>query len=484
MLNANRDLLSLRIPVLFASSAVSIGLCALYLSELVMPGPAGAGIWVALGIVFFAILKVNKVPVLSLSCISVIFYVYVAVMFVWPVIYPQVFISTYSRGFQTESIFAKANHLTAIGMSAFLAGWLSGFPWRSAGRSQTNAIILVSARAFPFLILLSLPLTILALPVETIFTTAYSGKAGNGIAGVALAEINVIRPALFICLVLSLASMVGRPTLFKKVALSTLFVIGLAFGFMGGTRLEQAGCLLGAGYVIQTQTKNQRIPKKWLVIGVVLIVSMLVLGEIRSVLSTNGLSVPLIVDATGRAFQVTATPDTLQMRASNNGDIAVTLCAVIGLIETGALHIDYGETFWNYIRMTLPRFANPNRPVELQVLLQNGGRTGGGLFILSEPLLAGGSVGVLIVLALSGSVIGHLEGRALSGRDLGWQGVVYLLLLCCTPTWFLYSILSMYKYMLTGLLIALFGKLAAYLLLRNDDFGYSGERQYVRNIGY
>ena len=46
-------------------------------------------------------------------------------MFLWPALYPQLFIAVHSTSFQTADIFAKANHLTAIGMAAFLAVGLS-----------------------------------------------------------------------------------------------------------------------------------------------------------------------------------------------------------------------------------------------------------------------------------------------------------------------------------------------------------------------
>lgn len=456
-----------RMPLLFATASCAFVFTVLYAVDVVLPGAVGALAWIGLAILFFLCLKRNSVPLVSLSFASVLFYVYIAIMFVWPLIYPQVFISTYSKGQQTADVFAKANHLAAIGLAAFLSGWLLMMPLPARHAApKTRRTPAIPAEAFTVLVCIAVPFVMLSFPTENIFTTAYSGKAGSEIAGAALIELNVVRPAVFICLVFTLAALVQRPTFTKKAIFGVLFGTGIAFGFISGTRLEQVGCLLGIGYVIQCQRAERKLPKRWIIAGAAFAVSMLILGEARGLLSSRGLNTELLIDATTRAFQLRPTEETLQMKPSNNGDIAVTLCAVIGLIDGGILQVDNGETFWRYLQMTLPRFANPNRPIELQVLLRDGGRTGGGLFILAEPLLAGGSIGVFLVLAAFGALVGFLEGRALTGRAGAWTGTFYILFLSCVPTWFLYSILSMYKYILTGTLIALVAHLAPTLAAR------------------
>ena len=85
---------------------------------------------------------------------------------------------------------------------------------------------------------------------------------------------------------------------------------------------------------------------------------MLVLGEVRSTLPSQSVRHGIYFSATRRAFQIIPDSDTLRMRPSTNGDIAVTLCVVIGMIDTQLLTVDYGETFWKYLEMTLPRFLN------------------------------------------------------------------------------------------------------------------------------
>src|SRR5260370_10795940 len=179
-------LITVRIPVFVGTVFLALALSVLYSAGLILPSFVGATIWMICAIVFFLNLKANNVPVLSLSCLTIVFYIYVAIMFVWPVIYPQVFISTYSKGFQTPDIFAKANHLTAAGMAAFFAGWLVAVPCRPLPRSKVSRVASIPAGAFPFLVLLSVPLILLLFPTDSIFTTAYNGKAGREIVGAAL----------------------------------------------------------------------------------------------------------------------------------------------------------------------------------------------------------------------------------------------------------------------------------------------------------
>jgi hypothetical protein len=122
-------------------------------------------------------------------------------------------------------------------------------------------------------------------------------------------------------------------------------------------------------------------------------------------------------------------------------------------VDTEVLHIDYGKTFLQYLDMTLPRFINVDRPVELQVLLQRLSLTGGGLYVLAEPYLAGGAFGILAMLGFFGVMIGTLEALYLSNRLGRIAYFLYALLLSCVPRWFQYSILSMYKHVLTGMLL-------------------------------
>src|SRR6202035_6171336 len=119
----SRLIVTLRIPLVGAALFIAFTLSALYAIDIVLPSLVGAGIWLAMAVLFFLSLRANGVPLISLSRVCIALYVYIAVMFVWPVLYPQVFITVHSTAFQSAQIFAKANHLTAIGIAAFLATW-------------------------------------------------------------------------------------------------------------------------------------------------------------------------------------------------------------------------------------------------------------------------------------------------------------------------------------------------------------------------
>jgi hypothetical protein len=396
----------------------------------------------------------------------IVFYVYVAVIFLWTVIYPQISIAQHALGFQTSEIFARANHLTAIGLASFLAGWLGFFtlvpPTRRLSHPEPDGPLLIPNGFVPAT-LIALPFLVLSFPQQSILTAAYTSSE---IVGAGL-QINVLKPAAIVSILLALVSCVQQPNRLKKVVVGLLLLtlLGLS-GFGSGNRVEELGCLLGAAWVIHGTRPFKAVPKLWILGGIVLCVFMLALGELRGSLASSELSLEAVGDALLSGRQLVPDAETLHMRPSTNGDVAVTLCVVIGLTETHIMEVDNGDTFFKYARMTLPRFLNADRPDELQVILSRLGLTGGGLYVLAEPYVAGGALGVMVVLVLFGMGVAWLEIRFLS-RNLGrFAYLMYLLLLSCVPRWLLYSSFSMYKHVLTGLLVFACVRVAGSLLGR------------------
>jgi hypothetical protein len=454
---------TLRVPLLFVLGFVATALTLLFSAGIVVPGAVGSSVWIALAVGVWMCFRAHKVALISLSRAAISLYLYPSVALLWPILYPQITIAVRSKSFQTAEIFAKANHLVAIGLAAMLAGWLLAFELRARGPRTHCAPERppVSVDGFMPLMLMALPFLVLAFPTESIFTVGYTGAPRETTLGAAV-EINVLKPALYICLLLALLSLLQRPTPLRKVFWASLLAVAiLVLGFASGNRVEELGCLLGVGWVFQNCQPSRRFPKRGIAIAIVLALVMLVLGEIRNALPFQPLDSGLLVDATRRAFQIFPRSDTFKMKPSTNGDIATTLCVVIGLIDTGVLEVDHGETFVKYISMTLPRFFNRDRPIELQVFLQQLAMTEGGLFILAEPYMAGGAVGVLIIMGLFGFLIGALEIRSVRRELTPITFFLYLMLLSCVPRWFLYSILSMYKHVLTGTLILLAAQFAS-----------------------
>src|SRR5579872_3163332 len=239
----------------------AVALTALYSVGVVLPSLIGSCLSLAGAIGCFLVFRFCKVPVLSLSRASVVFYVYVASMFFWPAVYPQILIAVHSPGFQTPEIFAKANHLAAIGLSAFLAAWLVAFGRGSAkgGVRAESAKAAMPRDAFWFLILAAIPFLILSFPTESIFTHVYDPLTPATI-GAGL-EINVLKSALLICLLLGLVSLGEDASSLRKYVLGALLAFAiLVVGFARGSRVEELGCLLGVGWVLQSRKPLKKMP--------------------------------------------------------------------------------------------------------------------------------------------------------------------------------------------------------------------------------
>lgn len=444
-----------RVLLLLAFALLAVSLTVLFVLGVVLPGSIGSSLWISLAILCAVTFRAHRVPLLTLSAVSLAFYLYTCVAYFWPILFPQMFISVHSTSFQTPEIFAKANHLAAIGLASLAAGWLAGFELvtRRKARPLARTAFPVHSSSFATILIIALPLLILAFPTESIFTVGYNGVANANTIGAAL-QINVLKPSVIICTLLLLMSVLQRSTRLRwSIWIGFFAVLVLVLGFASGDRVEEVGCIVAAGWLVLSVRADHRAPKSWILAAAGLCVFLLVLGEIRNSLPTQPLDASILESAVRRSLDLVPNGQLSRMKPSTNGDVALTFCVVIGLVDTGVLHIDNGETFFEYLDMTLPRFMNADRPEELQVLLQRLSQTGGGLFVLAEPYLAGGAIGILIVLGLFGLIIGTLEAMYLSASLGPLACYFYVLLLSCVPRWYQYSILSMYKHVLTGLLI-------------------------------
>lgn len=444
-----------RIPLLLGFTLMAVALTVLYVVNVVLSGAIGSSLWVLTSLLCILTFRAHRVPLLTLSSVCVAFYLYICAALLWPVLFPQVFIAVHSTSFQTPEIFAKANHLAAVGLAALVAGWLLGFEivaWKRPP-ARPRMVFPVRAGSFPIILICALPLLVLAFPTESIFTVGYNGAANENTIGAAL-EINVLKPGVIICALLLLMSLLQRPSRTRWVVWCTFVsVLVVVLGFASGDRVEEVGCIVAASWLILSNRPDHRTPKTWILAAAGLCIFLLVLGEIRSSLPNQPLEASSLRSALARSLDLIPNGQSGQMRPTTNGDAALTFCVVIGLVDTEVLHIDYGKTFLQYLDMTLPRFINVDRPVELQVLLQRLSLTGGGLYVLAEPYLAGGAFGILAMLGFFGVMIGTLEALYLSNRLGRIAYFLYALLLSCVPRWFQYSILSMYKHVLTGMLL-------------------------------
>jgi hypothetical protein len=179
-----------------------------------------------------------------------------------------------------------------------------------------------------------------------------------------------------------------------------------------------------------------------------LVVGLILLGELRNTFSTSGDA----LGGVGNGMALVPFADTVMGRPSTNGDAAVTLCATIGVVLDGRLDFDYGMRYFRYFQMTLPRFLNRDRPMEMASELQQYSETGGGYYIINEPYLSGGALGVLLLMGAIGSACGALERRCHTGQLGRWTELAYGVAMAGSVRCVLYGTFTLYKEALVAVL--------------------------------
>lgn len=408
-------------------------------------------------VVYLASAQAVGLPALSLTNVAVVFYLYVLQAFFLPVLNQNLYFSVHSQFFQTPEIISKAVLLITVGFSAFLVGWIFS---QTRSRTLSRRVLCKRQPLFPIrkvdfyiAVLLAVPCFVLAMPRENIFSTGYGNAAATSTS--ADLELHTIKPALYICLLIALAATRKMRSRGATVLFYSFFVISLLLvGFGAGNRVEEMGCIMAAAWLLQIRRPTFETPRAWIVSGIVFTLILLVLGEVRNEIPTMLAEGRFdLTEMVGKTFSGFDGKSTGTMKPTTNGDVALTLCATIGLVDSGAIPHDYGLVFAQYLNMTLPRFVNPNRPLEFQNQLRLLTPTGGGLCILAEPYVAAGTLGIIVFMCMNGLVFGNLEARYLSGRLTGKLVVAYVLLLSCVPRTYLYSTFSGYKHIITGLII-------------------------------
>jgi hypothetical protein len=95
------------------------------------------------------------------------------------------------------------------------------------------------------------------------------------------------------------------------------------------------------------------------------------------------------------------------------GDISATLYNAVALVQSQAVELLHGKSYWDFIPRTLPVFLYPDRPRDLSFVFYEMDRPyGGGIFELAEAYLNFGSVGCFIVPLAISLVLGGLYQMA------------------------------------------------------------------------
>jgi hypothetical protein len=259
-----RLVVNLRFPLSLGLVFLGLALTASYSAGVVFSGAFNSTIWIGVAVVAWACLRAHNVPLVSLSRAAIIFYLYIAVALFWPVVYPQIAIAARAASFQTPDIFAKANQLVAIGLATMLGTWLLAFDLhaRRPPRDLSHERLPLRSGSFAPLMLMALPLFVITFPTASIFTVGYSGAPRDVTVGASV-EINVFKPALIICLLFALITLLQRPTLWRKIFWwAALAAEILVLGFAVGNRVEELGCLLAVGWLFQERQPRRRFPKR------------------------------------------------------------------------------------------------------------------------------------------------------------------------------------------------------------------------------
>jgi hypothetical protein len=432
---------------------VGLVVASLYQIQVVLPCVISGVLLAVAGVCYTAAARSLAIPPLSLSNVLVVCYLYVGGVFVAHELFSGEYFSVHSRWYQTDIIIERAGCVTLVGFLAFLAGWYTTMARKSPRESRRSlpgsfrGITSVGPHHFWWALCLWLPCLILSMPAETVLTNSYSNVTNSTRS--ADLQLNAIKPASYLLLFLAAAAYQRRPVPRRALVLIICTAVGLILpGFAAGNRVEELGGILAIVWIIQKPRRRPFAVRQVLLVTAPLVVGLILLGEIRNTFSTTGDA----LSGVSSGMALVPFGDTVMGRPSTNGDAAVTLCTTIGVVLDGRLDFDYGLRYFRYLQMTLPRFLNKNRPMEMATELQQYSETGGGYYIINEPYLSGGALGVLVLMGTIGAACGSLERRCRAGQLGRWAELAYGVALAGSVRCVLYGTFTLYKEALVAVL--------------------------------
>jgi hypothetical protein len=273
---------------------------------------------------------------------------------------------------------------------------------------------------------------LMAAPRATILSVGYMQ-----IQSLSSIRLNVLRSGGNLLVLYSLVMCMMKPTARRWLvwgliaAFSTIYV-----GFLAGNRVETLGLLAGLSIAVQRR-RGRRIPFWPVFLGGTLLYGILqAVGKIRLGATWQPESL-LRLAASGSAMSFT------------QGDVALTTMVTLDLLKNELLHFDGGLVFLNILKATLPVFITPDRPISFAEVLNQLARTAGGSFVINEPFLAWGPLGIAACLAFLGALLAYLDFRP--HRQLGL--ILFFTAVAGMPRLLLYGWAAFYKYLLTGAIL-------------------------------
>lgn len=144
----------------------------------------------------------------------------------------------------------------------------------------------------------------------------------------------------------------------------------------------------------------------------------------------------------------------IKYRPNTMGDVVSTLYQVVGMVDAETIRYEYGETYLNFLKSTLPRFIYPDRPEAYKFPSATNQTTGGSLYELAEAYANFGFLGCILIPAFLAFLFGRIHRGALQHKTffpLLAYGIVLTLLI--RGTW--YQNFSFYKATFSWLLVEL-----------------------------
>lgn len=286
-----------------------------------------------------------------------------------------------------------------------------------------------------------------------------SYASGEETVSMPVSNLNVISNILFYTLILlyfKFKDLYQVDT--KKYFYSILFMAVYLFlfaEFLRGVRMDALNGIFGAIilYFVYTN-KSLKITPVIFAVGIVLFVTMQIMGMLRSAL--NFLSLDEIIDIVILGFrQLLVNPDSgIMFYQGTVNDIATTFSGTIMMLKENMIDYYYGSSYFDYILRTPPEFLYPGRPEDLAWIFVNHGLTsGGGYFELAEAYLNFGVLGAFIVPFIISFVLSSSFKMFVLNKYSIFHSILLFSLLSGFMRGVLYQTFTFYKAVVTGFII-------------------------------
>lgn len=426
----------------FGSLTLLLLVCSL--SNTVLTFAALFGIYLfVLGLVLCQVLRSPEFGLLSATSVFLILYASVETVFFVPFFDPGLRISAYSQRFQVPDRFPPAAQLGILGLAAFAFGW-SSWSRRQRRRHAAAPAVAPQVQGYDDLVFGAEPLRfwvtlvigvvflVMAAPRETFLSVGYAN-----VQSLTSIRLNVLRSGGNLQVLLALLLCIRRPSPLRWGAWLLVALFAMVYvGFLSGNRVETLGLLIALAVAMQRWRKKRAPIGRTILVSVLLVAILQVVGQVRMGFRRSLLAI--LVPFSGNL-----------PLSFTQGDVALTTVITMNLVKNEVLHTDGGMIFLNILKATFPVFITPDRPLSYAEILNQLARTAGGSFVINEPYLAWGPVGVVVCLFLLGTVLASIDLAA----PRSFRTAAALMFVASLPRLVLYGWSVSYKYLLTGVIL-------------------------------